>query len=58
MHYIAVLYHVFFPFHMHFSSFFAGLFAFVFHKVLIFNNLGAYKPFFKIGVDNPGSLWG
>ena len=56
MHYVAVVDYIFLPFHRHFSGLFHSVFRAERDEIIIFNNLGAYESFLKIGVDDSGCL--
>jgi hypothetical protein len=58
VHNVAVLHNVGFAFNTQFAIFFYRSFNTVkFYKVFVFNNFGADKAFFKIGMDNTCCLW-
>ena len=58
VHDVAVLHNVFFALYAHFAGFFNGGFGAESNVVVIFDDLGADKAFFKVGVDNAGALRG
>ena len=56
MHDVAILHNIFFSLNTHLTGFFHGLFAAKTDKVIVLDDLGTDKPFFKIGVDDTGTL--
>ena len=58
MHDIAVLNDIFFSLDTHLSGFFYSRFRTVGNIILIFDDFGADKAFFKVGMDHTGALRG
>ena len=56
MHDIAVLNDIFFSLDTHLSGFFYSRFRTVGNIILIFDDFGADKAFFKVGMDHTGAL--
>ena len=58
MHDIAVLNDIFFSLDTHLSGFFYSRFRTVGNIILIFDDFGADKAFFEVGMDHTGTLRG
>ena len=58
MHDIAVLNDIFFSLDTHLSGFFYSRFRTVRNIILIFDDFGADKAFFEVGMDHTGALRG
>lgn len=58
VHYVAVLHHVFLPFHSEASGFTHGGLAAEVYVVVVFDYFGADEPFLEVGVDDSGALRG
>ncbi len=58
MHDVAVFNDIVFAFKPPFSGVFSALFAFIIDEILIGDDFGADKAFFKIAVDHTGRLLG
>ena len=56
MHDIAVLNDIFFSLDTHLSGFFYSRFRTVGNIILIFDDFGADKAFFEVGMDHTGTL--
>lgn len=58
VHDVAVLNDILFAFDAHFAGLFASRFRAESNVIVVLDNFGAYKAFFKVGVNNAGALGG
>lgn len=58
MHDVAVLHHIVFSFHSHLAGFAYGGFRAVTDVIIVFDDFRADKAFFKVRVDDAGTLRG
>lgn len=56
VHDVSILHYVFFAFHAQLSGFAYGGLAAILDEVFVLDNFGADESFFKVGVDNSGTL--